>query len=301
MSDPAPSHPKKRTNVRLLFLRNVVRGLANTAPPVAAGISEYLFLRTPPPQEPSARAREVLDTAVRHRVPNGRGTVATWRWGTGPAVLLLHGWGGRASQMTSFVEPILDAGFSAVALDAPGHGESGGRSSSLPAFAEALRAVALSEPTVAGVVAHSLGGAAAAFAAASARIDAPRLVLVGAPSNPERYYAMHLQALGVPESRRPYFARHFERRVKATFAEFFVPALVRKLARPVLVAHDRKDEETPFEDGRAIATASPRAGLLVTEGLGHRRILRDAHVIRRAVAFLTTGPLAGAFPERSSS
>lgn len=301
MRDKALSRSKKRTNVRLSILRVLVRGVAGIAPSVAARASEYLFLRTPRPQEPSARAQETLDAAERREISRGGHEVVTWRWGFGPAVLLLHGWGGRASQMTSFVEPILQAGFSAVALDAPGHGESRGRSSSLPAFANSLRAVAESEPSVVGIVAHSLGGAAAAFAAGTARIDVPRLVLLGSPSNPERYYAMHMAALGVPESLRGSFSRHFERLVGATFAEFFVPALVKKLARPVLVIHDREDAETPFADGRAIATSGPRADLFATKGLGHRRILRDADVVRRAVAFLTAGQAAGAYPERSAS
>ena len=42
-------------------------------------------------------------------------------WGRGPAVYLLHGWGGRSTQWSSFVEPLTRAGLTAVAFDAPGH------------------------------------------------------------------------------------------------------------------------------------------------------------------------------------
>src|SRR5687768_10404331 len=45
-------------------------------------------------------------------------------WGRGPVVYLLHGWGGRSSQWSSFVEPLARAGLTAVAFDAPGHGAS---------------------------------------------------------------------------------------------------------------------------------------------------------------------------------
>ena len=59
--------------------------------------------------------------------------------GSRPAVALLHGWGGRAAQLTSFVEPLVARGFSVVALDAPGHGSSGRGRSSAPQFAQALQ------------------------------------------------------------------------------------------------------------------------------------------------------------------
>jgi len=54
----------------------------------------------------------------------------------------LHGWGGRSDQLAAFVPPLLAAGFSVVAPDAPGHGDSTGGASSVLAFADALEAVA---------------------------------------------------------------------------------------------------------------------------------------------------------------
>ena len=59
-----------------------------------------------------------------------------------------------------------------------------------------------------------------------------------------------------------------------------------RLELPLLVIHDRDDREVPWVDGASIADASPRASLLSTEGLGHRRILRDPKVIEAAIAFL---------------
>jgi hypothetical protein len=63
---------------------------------------------------------------------------------------------------------------------------------------------------------------------------------------------------------------------------------------PLLVIHDRDDAEVPWQDGAMIAQAWPRATLSTTSGLGHRRIVRDAEVIREAVGFLLAQPRAGA-------
>ena len=52
---------------------------------------------------------------------------------------------------------------------------------------------------------------------------------------------------------------------------------------PALVVHDRGDREVPFEHGETLARSWPGARLMVTEGLGHRRILRDPEVVRAVV------------------
>ena len=65
--------------------------------------------------------------------------VAGWSWGDGPAVYLVHGWAGVGGQLAAFVPPLLAGGFRVVTFDAPGHGASAGRRSSIIHFADALR------------------------------------------------------------------------------------------------------------------------------------------------------------------
>jgi pimeloyl-ACP methyl ester carboxylesterase len=45
-----------------------------------------------------------------------------------------------------------------------------------------------------------------------------------------------------------------------------------------LVIHDADDDEVPLADGRQIAELWPGAAFTTTNGLGHRRILRDEAV-----------------------
>jgi pimeloyl-ACP methyl ester carboxylesterase len=78
------------------------------------------------------------------------------------------------------------------------------------------------------------------------------------------------------------------RRAGVPMSDFDIPALPTELPTPpLLVIHDRDDAETPWSGGAAIAQAWPEAHLVTTTGLGHRRILRDPEVVRRAAAFLS--------------
>src|SRR6266446_7690390 len=73
-------------------------------------------------------------------------------------------------------------------------------------------------------------------------------------------------ALVRPQSR-------IEERVRRPWSAFDVVTLAPTLAMPLFVIHDRGDAESPWQHGMAITRAWRGADLLMTEGLGHRRIL----------------------------
>jgi hypothetical protein len=53
------------------------------------------------------------------------------------------------------------------------------------------------------------------------------------------------------------------------------------------VTTDREDWEAPLPSVEKLVRSWPGATLRVTQGLGHRRILRDPEVVEEAVRFFT--------------
>jgi pimeloyl-ACP methyl ester carboxylesterase len=268
------------------MLRGALSLLTRVSPSLAAAFAERLFF-TPPPARRS-RGLALLRAATPFRLDVDGSSVVAWRWGSGPAVGLLHGWGGRAAQLTAFVEPLLARGFSVVALDAPGHGRSGRGLSSAPQFARALRAVADEVGGLHGVAAHSLGAAAAVLAMRDG-MHVARVVMLGAAADPPQWVHQFAGRLGLPARVVDELRARSERRLGLSWGELHVPTLAASCEAQLLVIHDRDDAEVPIEDASAIVAATPRATLLETTGLGHNRLLRDPGVIARAVDFLTGG------------
>jgi hypothetical protein len=83
-----------------------------------------------------------------------------------------------------------------------------------------------------------------------------------------------------------------ERRIGVPFASIDVRALARGQRAPLLVVHDRDDDQIGWSDGVAVAEAWPGAELLATRGLGHHRVLKDGEVVARASAFVAGGRAA---------
>jgi pimeloyl-ACP methyl ester carboxylesterase len=210
-------------------------------------------------------------------------------------VALLHGWEGRGTQFHAFIEPLAKAGFSAVAFDQPGHGRSRGHQAGPLAWAQAIEAFAGETGPIHGVVAHSLGAAGAAIAM-DRGLRVPRAVFLAPPAEPDPFYSGLLSMLGFPEEEHPVAFAAFAKRIGIPWDRVRLRGLAPGLSTPLLVIHDREDREVPWASGAAIASAWPEARLLTTEGLGHRRILRDAAVIEQSVAFLCQGPASTALP-----
>jgi pimeloyl-ACP methyl ester carboxylesterase len=55
---------------------------------------------------------------------------------------------------------------------------------------------------------------------------------------------------------------------------------------PLLIIHDRSDADVPLRHPQAWAAAWAGARLELTEGLGHRRILREERVAAAIAAFI---------------
>lgn len=279
---------KKSTNVRLL---NLVFGLSERlAPPVGTALLNRLWFRIPAVPEKARRPRGELPTPTPFEV----GTLRGLSYGEGPTVYLVHGWGGWGLQLAAYIQPLVDLGFRVVTYDAPSHGDSapgpeGSSASTLLEIADALTAVVAAQGPAYGVIAHSAGATATALALRDG-LEVERLVFVAAATD----FAVTLDQMQAVLGFGPRVRRGFERRFEARFgpmSSFRMGAIVTEIATgralpPLLLIHDRSDTETLYEGSADLVGDWPGARLETSEGLGHRRVLRDPDLVKQAVGFL---------------
>ena len=282
---------------RTRLLRPALATLSAVAPGLAAPVAERLFL-TPPRYPQRAHEATALASAVATVVDAGT-PITTWTWGHGPAVLLVHGWGGRGGQLASFVPPLVAAGHSVITFDAPGHGRSPAPESSLLAFVQAIHAVARTLGPVRGVIAHSIGAAAAACALRDG-LRADAAVFLAPPADLTLHADIMLETLGFGPRARELMRQRIERRLGVAWSTLDVVSFAAQMRTPLLVIHDREDSEVPWQEGASIAQAWPGATLSTTGGLGHRRLVRDRDVVAEAVSFLLA-ELRWRRPERAAA
>jgi pimeloyl-ACP methyl ester carboxylesterase len=272
---------------QLRLLRAGFRATQAVSTGAAARLGDRLFC-TPPSSSVPAAVRELFTHAERSSVVADGDRVAVWRWGSGPAVALVHGWGSRAARLAVHVEPLLAAGFSVVAYDAPAHGESEGRLGSGIQSARALLAIAERTPLY-GVVAHSLGSAATLVALRDG-LELRRAVFIAPPSDIHVYVERFAEMFGARDDVVEAMMRRTEERLRFRWDDFDLVGMAAAVrSAELLLIHDRDDDEVSWHCGESIAAAWPGGTLVTTQGLGHHRIARDAEVVARAARFLAAG------------
>jgi pimeloyl-ACP methyl ester carboxylesterase len=229
--------------------------------------------RAPRPSTVAWDRRETIATRY--------GPIVTWTIGTGPAVVLVHGWEADHVDMDAFVAPLLARGRSVVTFDLPAHGESSGERAALPDLAGALEDVVASMGDVDAAIAHSVGCATTALALV-AGASFRRVAFVSPPLRYAAFARFYAEQRGVEGDA-----------IVAALAEAGVdvgPLDIRKNAAdidvPLLIVHSKDDRVCDSSNATKIADVWNNAQVTFVEGLGHTRILRDPDVVANVVDFV---------------
>src|SRR5690349_1748555 len=248
----------------------------------------YRAFFSPSRYEVKSTDQAVLERGNTYWLPFEGGQVAVTTWGEGPAVLLMHGWGGARAQMTGFVDPLLSAGYRVVAYDQPGHGESDGTTTNLLKIAPTMDLIAEREGPFHAVIAHSFGTLITSYALVERNLPPPaRLVYFGAFNQLLDSLPRFQVLAGLPdqvmEAFRVMLLEEFGQGVLEAITN---ESLTPRIDIPALMFHDAADNVTPVEDSRAIARVWKRAQLIETEGLGHRGALQSKSIHEQVIRFL---------------
>ncbi|MEO5902406.1 MAG: alpha/beta hydrolase [Gemmatimonadaceae bacterium] len=211
--------------------------------------------------------------------------IAGWIWGKGPAVLLVHGWSGRAMDMACIGEQLAKAGYRAIAFDMPAHGATPGKRSSLGEWVNVLPALAAECGELHAIIGHSLG-AATVVLALEAGLQAKGAVLFAPPLGPGYFIRRLQQFIGLPEKRRGGMERQLALKVGREMAYFDSARAAASLTIPALIVHDPGDREVPWEHAEAINRTWRGSRLVAATGLGHLRILRSPEFLMQARNFV---------------
>ena len=257
-----------------------------------AGRMAYKLWLTPTRFETPATEQKALRSAIieSHRIHDKDITTFTWQstavGENSPTVLLVHGWSGRGTQMGSFAEPLNNAGYRVISFDAPAHGRSSGKQTSLYEISGTILALQDIYGAFDSVITHSFGGPCTAHAIRHG-LETNRIVSICPPATTIGLIDKFCDVLLLNKEIR----QNLIERITATFGvhvweELSMNNAMRDVDIPGLVIHDAHDDDVPWQEGQAVAHAWNNAPFIITSGLGHRRILRDSSVIESTLKFL---------------
>lgn len=212
--------------------------------------------------------------------------IRVWSWGEGPTVLFIHGWGGRGTQISCFIDALTNAGYKVMSFDMPAHGQSEGKQTNAFNVSKALTEVIKQIDNLHTVITHSFAGTIFGYYY-NPQLPLKNAVMICPPATLNTAFNQFIEMLSLPLSVQDYILR----KLKENFGEDVFEKLslinnAAKITQPVLVVHDKEDDVVPYQDGRDIVNALQLGTLYETRGLGHQKVLYDNTVIERILQFI---------------
>lgn len=231
------------------------------------------------------KQHDYLEVAKHEVLQVGEHLLQTYRWpGTKETILLVHGWESNSFRWRNLINKLQEAGYTIIALDAPGHGHSSGKNLHLPLYANCIQQV-IETYAPSYLIAHSFGGMAILYNEfIHKNTGVHKMVTVASPSEFHEIFTHYQTLLGfnnrVLQALETYILDRFGARV----SDFSSSIFVKNNRKKGLLLHDELDQLTPFHASEKVHAAWQGSQFIRTRGLGHS--LHQDHINQQIVAFL---------------
>ena len=220
------------------------------------------------------------------RVPAIGKEVVLYQYGKSEKqILLVHGWSGRGTQLFKIADELLKAGYSTISFDAPAHGKSPGKTTIMVDFIATILEIEKQFGPFEAAIGHSLGGMCV-LNSIKKGLKVNHAVVIGSGDIVEDIMDDFVAKLELKPAVSTLLRLYFEKKYGEKMNSYSAFLAAKETAIPVLVIHDNHDPEVPVKAGIHIHKYLKNGELLLTDGLGHRKILGNPKVIEKTVQFI---------------
>jgi len=200
-------------------------------------------------------------------------------------VLLVHGWSGRGTQLYKIADKLLENGFMTISFDGPAHGHSTGKTTMMNEFVTSIMYLEKKYGPFEFVIGHSLGGMAVLNSIKQGLL-VKKAISISAGCVITDIIKDFVNKLELKPVLITKIKTNFYKKFHEDIDNFSANVAAEKVTIPTLVIHDSNDNDVHVSCAHNIRQNLQQGELLVTTGLGHRRILKDDFVINRIIDFI---------------
>ncbi len=204
-------------------------------------------------------------------------------------ILILHGFGSAAHNFHRYISSFINKKYQVLAFDAPAHGLSEGATVNAKQYSEMIEEVFKCYGPINSFLAHSFGGMALSLALENIPHDENTKIAFIAPAT-ETITAVD-EAFRILQITNKAVRTNFDHIIFEKSGHlpnwFSINRAMENIKANILWIHDEDDDITPLKDALKVKEKEfKNIEFVITKGLGHRKIYRDAAVKERVVIFL---------------
>ena len=263
------------------------------------------FLQAVSPSLTTKFAAKLFTTPIRHKLPKRelhmerdsiqksivipeiQKEIVVYEYGkSDKKVLLVHGWSGRGTQLVKIADELLKMGYMTISFDAPAHGKSKGNSSIMIEFIASILEIEKQYGPFEFAVGHSLGGMSV-LNAIKQNLQVKKAVIIGSGDIIQDIIDDFICKLQLRPEYGIKLRNHFEAKFGGKMDDYSAYKAAEKTEVPVLIIHDKDDDDVSVKAAYNIQKHLKQSEIMITEGLGHRKILGDENVIQKIKEFIS--------------
>ena len=220
-------------------------------------------------------------------VPEIQKEIVVYEYGkSDKKVLLVHGWSGRGTQLVKIADELVSMGYMTISFDAPAHGKAKGNSSIMIEFIAAILELEKQYGSFEYAIGHSLGGMSV-LNAIKQNLKVKKAVTIGSGDIIQDIIDDFIKKLEIKPEFGIKLRDYFEARFSGKMDDYSAYRAAEKTTIPVLVIHDKDDDDVSVKAAYNIQKHLKQSEIMITEGLGHRKILGDENVIKKIREFIS--------------
>jgi pimeloyl-ACP methyl ester carboxylesterase len=257
------------------------------APPLATMFAIKLF-RTPIRFKTPARENMMAESTQKKMVliPELNQEVMVYSYGYSKRkVLLIHGWSGRGTQLFKIADKLLENGFMTISFDAPAHGKSTGKKTMMNEFVKTALFLEKEFGPFEIAIGHSLGGMTV-LNGVKQGLNVKKSIVIGSGDVISDIIKEFLAKLQLKPKMADKIKYQFYKNFGEDIDNYSAYIAAKSVKIPTLVLHDTEDKDVPVSCAHHIRQNLKQGEILITNGLGHSRILKDSQVINRIIEFI---------------
>lgn len=261
-------------------IKKVFEILQKVSPRLAASIA-FNFISKPQKGKLRGFEKSILEIATESSIRFKKFIIKTYSWGNGnKKALLVHGWGGRASNFGAIIPELIKQGYTVTSFDGPCHGASTKKKTSFFEMADLVK-LFLQKENYDLIISHSMGSVLAFTAMGALKYKVNQMIVLTSPSRFLEFIGLAVVQFGLT-TKTTKLLIHKIQKTTTTYnpTTFRASNIINKLTiDDVTFIHDVADKIIPIKISKSVSSHIKNSKFIEIQGTGHFKMLWSKKVV----------------------
>jgi esterase/lipase len=242
----------------------------------------FNFISKPKNKKIRTFEKSILEIATENIIRFKKFNIKTYKWGDGnKKALLIHGWGGRASNFGAIIPELTKNGYKVTSFDGPCHGASTKRKTSFFEMSDLVK-LFLKKEKYDLIITHSMGTVLTFTAMSSIKYKVNQMIVLTSPSKFLEFIDLAVTQFGLTTKTTKLLIN----KIRKTTTEYDpitldAESIVKDIEmKNITFIHDKFDKVISIEKTKNVSSFIKNSKLIEIEGTGHFKMLWSKKVIK---------------------